>query len=267
MTDTYTHYAQHKDAIEGWFSDISAGLFDAFLTEQKRLVTSGPMLEIGVAYGRSALMLAEHLGPDETLELSELHKGRLDSAMASLGAIHPGKTLRPRFGKSDDIDFTEIPPRKYRFIHIDANHMRTHVLKDLALADHALSETGIVSLDDFLAPQYFSATFGAIEYLVRHPESFRFVLVGFNKAYLCRPSAHLYWLVFVRDRLPNHLRSCGLTDFTIWKTDQGDDFRGFGIAGRQFDKDFFTWRVFGEVFGLENREERGVAEEVDFDSI
>ena len=246
---------------------MSAGLFDGFLTEQVRLATSGPMLEIGVAHGRSALMLAEHLRKDETLYLNDNHEGRLAGAVASLKASFPEARFKPLLCRSEEIAGKGLPARKFRFIHIDGNHMRSYLLKDMATADLLLSETGILSLDDFLAPQYFSATFAAVEYVVRQPNSFRFILVGYNKAYLCRPLAYLFWLTFIRDRLPGHLRGCDLGDFTIWKSEHGDDFMGFGIAGRQFDKDFFTWRVYGEAYGLENRIERGVAEEVDFDSL
>jgi Methyltransferase domain len=267
LSEAYTRFLTKKDGVEGWFSDMSAGLFDGFLTEQVRLATSGPILEIGVAHGLSALILAEHLRSGEALYLSDNHEGRLAGAVSTLRNLFPEAALHPLLGRSDEIPEKGLPARKFRFIHIDANHMRSYLLKDMATADSLLSDTGILALDDMLAPQYFSATFGAVEYVVRNPNSFRFILVGFNKAYLCRPSAYLFWLTFIRDRLPEHLRSCHLPDFTIWKCEHGDDFMGFGIAGRQFDKDFFTWRVYGEAYGLENRVERGVAEEVDFDSI
>jgi predicted O-methyltransferase YrrM len=266
MSETYNSYGRRKEGIEGWFSDMSAGIFDALLVEQSRLVTSGPMLEIGVAHGRSALLMAEHLRPNESLHLSDINPTFLEGAVGRLKGFHPDANLKPIVGPSAEIPTNELHGRTFRFVHIDANHMRSFLLKDMAIADKLLSDTGILVLDDFLAPQYFSATFAAVEYVVRNPGSFRFILVGYNKAYLCRPSAYLYWLTCVRDRLPAHLRACGLEDFTLWKTEFGDDFMGFGIAGRQFDKDFVTWRMYGSAFGAEDRAERGVAEEVDFDS-
>jgi hypothetical protein len=66
------------------------------------------------------------------------------------------------------------------------------------------------------------------------------VLAGYNKAYLVRPRAALSYLTFIRDELPEHLRACGQPDFTFWRTDDRRAFSGFGMTGRQYDRDFVT---------------------------
>lgn len=261
---TFARFKEDFDNVEGWFSEQSAALFDAFLTARAGLGDHGPMLEIGVYKGLSAGLMSQHLPAGQVLHLNEINPAFLAGAVASLRAARPDIAIREHGGPSAAIDRASLPARRFAMVHVDADHMRTAVLSDMAVADHCLSETGLLVLDDFLAPQYFSTTFAAVEYLVRKPDSFRFILTGFNKAYLCRPSAYLWYLAQIRDFVPGHLRACGVEDFTFWKMAFGEDFVGFGVAGRQYEADFVTWRRFEQLYGGTARVEDGSASMVDF---
>ena len=227
--------------VEGWFSDMSAALWDAFLCyqEARRIRIMGDMLEIGTAFGRAALMLGLHGRPGDVVRLIDAHAASAEGA-AALVARHSASVVVGLNLFSERADMEFIPARGTRFMHIDGDHGRWALHNDLDIAHRVVGPEGMVVLDDFLSPQFLGVTVGAIEWMARNPQAFELVLAGFNKAYLVRPQAALSYLSFIRDELPGHLRGCGQRDFTLWRTDDRRAFSGFGIVSRQWDRDFVT---------------------------
>ena len=60
--------------------------------------------------------------------------------------------------------------RRPRFIHIDGEHSRAALTKDLELATAVLAPAGVIVLDDMLHPGYPTLMVAVHEYLGRHPE-------------------------------------------------------------------------------------------------
>ena len=75
---------------------------------------------------------------------------------------------------------------------------------------------------------------------MQHPGAFEPVLIGFNKAFLVRPRSAARYREAIRDTLPTHLRCCGLSNFTLFRTDDIHAFGCFGITTRIFDTDIVT---------------------------
>lgn len=227
--------------VKGWFADNAAALWDGMLAYQaaRPSVIEGGMLEIGCAYGRAALMLGMHGRRSETLYLIDAKASHARDAAHLVGS-HSESRVQGVGAYSERVSLDFIPSRGIRFMHIDGDHGRWALHNDLDIAHRVVGPDGMVVLDDFLAPQFYGVTQGAIEWMTRNPEAFQVVLVGFNKAYLARPRAAQRWQAFIRDELPDHLRACGQPDFTIWRTDEKLACPTFGITQRQFDRDFVT---------------------------
>jgi Methyltransferase domain len=60
--------------------------------------------------------------------------------------------------------------RRVRFLHVDGEHSRAALSKDLELATAVLAPGGVIVLDDMLHPGYPTLMVAVHEYLGRHPE-------------------------------------------------------------------------------------------------
>jgi SAM-dependent methyltransferase len=225
--------------VQGWFSDMSAALWDGFLSLQAGWAAPGDMLEIGCAYGRAAMMMGLHSRQGETLRLLDAAMQHVEETPGRVQPHSPGQVIGT-YGFSERLDPALLPARGTRFMHVDGDHGLWALHNDLDLAERTLTADGLLVLDDFLAPQFMGVTLGAIEWVARHPQSFEFVLAGFNKAYLARPRFAGRYLEYIRDALPAHLRALGQTDFSFWLTDDRRACSCFGMTQRQFDRDFIT---------------------------
>lgn len=238
----YHAYMQAAEGVQGWYSDMSAALFDAFLTFQGGPGAPGDMLEIGVAYGRSALMMGMHLRHDATLRLVDIGTALMEQSVALIGPHCPGR-VEPILQYSEALPPDSLPALGTRFVHIDGDHGTWGVQTDLDLADRVLRQDGVVVLDDFFSESFVGVTWGAMSWLARNPGRFEMVLVGFNKAYLVRPRAARRTLEFIRDGLQPHLAACGQPANTLLRTDDPRACGCFGITARQFDRDYVTREI------------------------
>uniref|UniRef100_UPI0038F6D5A8 class I SAM-dependent methyltransferase n=1 Tax=Streptomyces niveiscabiei TaxID=164115 RepID=UPI0038F6D5A8 len=81
---------------------------------------------------------------------------------------------------------------KLRFIHIDGEHSRVALSKDLALATACLAEGGLIVLDDMLHPGYPTLMVAVQDYLAANPDIVplciidRETIVGATKFVLCQ---------------------------------------------------------------------------------
>ncbi len=232
-------YNVTSEGVEGWFSAISAALWDGFLSFQQRDGIRGDLLEIGIAYGKAALMLAAHSEPEYAIRLLDASMPQVIDT-TELVRRNTTSTVHGLYGFSERFDFETLPARSTRFMHIDGDHGRWALHNDLDIANRIVTADGMVVLDDFFSASFVGVTLGAIEWLARNPDSFEMVLAGQNKAYLVRPRFALTYLQFIRDELPAHLRACGHEDFTFFHTDDPRACSCFGITPRQFDRDFVT---------------------------
>jgi hypothetical protein len=96
------------------------------------------------------------------------------------------RTMRPQ----ELLD--KLGGRRARLIHIDGEHSRAALTKDLELATAVLAPEGVIVLDDMLHPGYPTLMVAVHEYLGRHPEMCvlgiidRETVVAATKFVLCR---------------------------------------------------------------------------------
>jgi hypothetical protein len=81
---------------------------------------------------------------------------------------------------------------RVRLFHIDGDHSRVALTKDLELATAVIEPGGLIVLDDMLHPGYPTLMVAVQEYLARHPEMVvlcvidRETIVSATKFVLCR---------------------------------------------------------------------------------
>ncbi|MBO1418994.1 class I SAM-dependent methyltransferase [Streptomyces sp. FH025] len=156
-----------RDDIPGWFFGLDRAAFGHLLSTQSAAGTTGDILELGSYLGRSAVLLGDHLRPGERLTVCDLFDSEAgDADNAAEMAMSYRKTLTRSAFESNYLAFHSelpeivqaptsvladgrIPAGSCRFVHVDASHLYEHVAGDIAVAKAALSEHGLVALDDY----------------------------------------------------------------------------------------------------------------------
>ena len=96
-----------------------------------------------------------------------------------------------QIAKPEDL-LAKLGGDRVRLFHIDGEHSRAALTKDLELATAVLAPAGIIALDDMLHPGYPTLVFAVLDYLGRHPEMTvlciidRESVVAATKFVLCR---------------------------------------------------------------------------------
>ncbi|HEY0790884.1 MAG TPA: class I SAM-dependent methyltransferase [Chthoniobacterales bacterium] len=232
----YKKFAARYLSIPGFSWPESFAIWDFFLSEQSQAGVAGNLLEIGVYYGQSALLLAYHAKVSEHLVLVD-PTDFVETARKNVEAAK-AENVRIIKARSDDgsvRNLSQAYGRTFRWVHIDGDHRAEAVLNDLGIADKLLKAKGIICIDDFFSPRYPGITYAVLQYLQAHPEELTLVLCGFNKGYLVRPSAARACLEAIRHRLGAWLQALGFNNFTIFKTDVPGILNCFGIQQRWKD--------------------------------
>ncbi|MCP4394279.1 MAG: class I SAM-dependent methyltransferase [Alphaproteobacteria bacterium] len=183
------------ESIEGWFFNISHGIFDSLLQFQTENTTiQGHLGEIGVFKGKSASIIAKHTKSHEDLFLIDptisINEAIIRKNISNICKDKPPNNISV-FPTTSECFKTQDNINKYlrntRFFHIDGCHTGEAVDNDLDIAHDLLSNEGIVVLDDYFNIIYPQITEALYNYLYRYPYRFKIFLCGNNKAYLCRP--------------------------------------------------------------------------------
>lgn len=167
--------------VKGWFDNVDQVLFDWTLTRQRRVGTSGNILELGSYLGKSAAFLGSYLAPGETLTVCDLFDSPAEDDHNLREMRRSYSTLTRRAFEANYLAFHDVLPEvfqaptstltgrlapgSFRFVHVDASHLYEHVHGDIGIAREALADDGIVALDDYRAehtPGVAAATWEAV---------------------------------------------------------------------------------------------------------
>ncbi|MFD4658177.1 class I SAM-dependent methyltransferase [Kitasatospora sp. NPDC058444] len=156
-----------RDDIPGWFFSLDRAAFSHLLSSQSAAGVTGDILELGSYLGRSAVLLGDHLRPGERLTVCDLFDSEAgDTENAAEMNMSYRKTLTRSAFEANYLAFHgELPEivqaptsvladgriraDSCRFVHVDASHLYEHVAGDIAVARAALTEDGLVALDDY----------------------------------------------------------------------------------------------------------------------
>jgi cephalosporin hydroxylase len=162
--------------LPGWFTIDDCGHFALVLELQAALGVRGDLLEIGVYHGRSACVLAHHLGDREQLVLCDPfdacggaypEQSSPDRVRAALAPLLRGD-LEVHHCRTADLRLA--PERRFRFIHVDGDHTRAGALADLRLCARHLAPGGVMAVDDYHHRDFPEVTPAVDAFLAEAPE-------------------------------------------------------------------------------------------------
>jgi predicted O-methyltransferase YrrM len=194
LADGYT-------SVVGMSSRFAAAISARLLTIQSELGVRGPFAEIGTFEGRYFIAMAHALAKGEKAIgidlfdwpnpeiIDRFHAncrkhGVPDDRRVTLKA--DSRVMKPE----DLLKASEGQP--IRLFHIDGEHSRAALTRDLALATAVIGDGGLIILDDMLHPGYPTLMVAVQEYLEANPEMVplgvidRETIVGATKFVLCQ---------------------------------------------------------------------------------
>lgn len=211
--------ASSTKTVHGWFSDEAAQLFALIDEIQKTGGITGPLFEIGVHEGKSAIFLAsmlnagsEHLGICDIFEqqghnASGSGQGKRALFESNMKSLAPSSIdMRIHATLSGNLTPATIGTG-YRFFHIDGGHNADEALADLHLGASVLCAGGAIVLDDPFRPEWPGVTEAVVRFLDQNQE-FRAIAVGFNKLVLVRAGDEPMYRKAISDEA--HLKEIGL---------------------------------------------------------
>ena len=188
-------------SVVGMSSRFAAAICARLLRLQTEEGIGGPIAEIGAFEGRFLIALAHALEPGELalgIDIFEWPnpqvKDRFEANCLKHG-IAPERrvTIKADAGTMSPAELIgHARGEKLRFIHVDGEHSRAALSKDLALATACLAEGGLIVLDDMLHPGYPTLMVAVQDYLAANPDIVplciidRETIVGATKFVLCQ---------------------------------------------------------------------------------
>jgi predicted O-methyltransferase YrrM len=187
--------------VPGMSSRFAAAICSGLMRIQTEMGVQGPMAEIGAFEGRFFIALAHALAEGEValgIDLFDWPNPEVIDRFAANCSKHGVPEKRRIIWKADSraMQPTELLAklggRKVRFFHVDGEHSRLALSRDLELATAVLAPEGVIVLDDMLHPGYPTLMVAVQEYLARHPEMCvlciidRETIVAATKFVLCR---------------------------------------------------------------------------------
>ncbi|AKU18618.1 hypothetical protein VV02_03915 [Luteipulveratus mongoliensis] len=153
------------DSIKGWFFSSDRRMFAWLLQHQTDQGERGELVELGCYLGKSAVLIGDFVGADETFTVLDLFESAAPDAENTREMSLSYSTLAedafkdnyrkfhadlPEVVKGPSSEIVDhVKPGSCRFIHVDASHLYEHVAIDVDSARSLLSENGVVAFDDY----------------------------------------------------------------------------------------------------------------------
>jgi predicted O-methyltransferase YrrM len=188
-------------SVVGMSSRFAAAICCGLLRIQNEMGVGGPVVEVGPFEGRFFIALAHALKPGElALGIDKFDwpnpevMDRFEANCAKHGIPAERRiTWKADSGGMQPAELlAKLGGQRPRFVHIDGEHSRAALGKDLELATAVLDPAGVIVLDDMLHPGYPTLMVAVQDYLQRHPEMCvlcvidRETVVAATKFVLCR---------------------------------------------------------------------------------
>lgn len=162
-------YVQEMGSVPGWFLEVDARLFVGVDSLQFARGIRGDLLEIGVYYGKSAILLGYCVRPGEHLMVCDVFEeleGLAEESVAEHLTYHADlrqaefQRQYRRFhlelpeivaAPSSSLDRERLAGR-FRFVHVDGGHAYEVVREDILTTRRLLGKGGVVVFDDWSQP-------------------------------------------------------------------------------------------------------------------
>ena len=133
--------------------------------------------------------MARHLRPEEDILLADAWLKK-DEIAANLSTAMPQRfqqnAIKLFQGTARELATAVGPTKRFRFIHVDGEHTGAGLRADLSLARQIVEPTGLIAIDDIFHPMYPQLAKELFSFLKAEGRDLACVMLGFNKAYLCR---------------------------------------------------------------------------------
>ena len=201
VVDRYLETPSGYASVVGMSSRLAAAVTCGLMRIQTELGVRGPVAEIGTFEGRFFIAMAHALAADEValgIDLFDWPNPEVIDRFHANCEKHGVPASRRITWKADSrtLDPAEtlakVGGRRVRLFHIDGEHSRHALTRDLALATAVLAPEGVIVLDDMLHPGYPTLMVAVQQYLEAHPEMCvlcvidRETIVAATKFVLCR---------------------------------------------------------------------------------
>ena len=185
--------------VQGWLDRRSAAMIATLAVQQRRQGLQGAVGEIGVHHGKLFILLALAAAQEETcfaIDVFEQQQLNLDGSGFGNREIFY-RNLRAHGLDPDDMEImtassldvsgAQLKQRvgEIRLLSIDGGHTEECVINDLAIADAALAEHGIIIVDDVFNSTWPAVVSGYARYLLDKPRTIPFASAP-NKVFACR---------------------------------------------------------------------------------
>jgi predicted O-methyltransferase YrrM len=195
------YLADGFEAVVGMSSRFAAAVCARLLRLQTEQGVGGPIAEIGAFEGRFLIALGLALEPGEIALGIDLFEWPNPGVLQRFEANCLKHGLAPERRVTVKADSGTMAPadllakaggERLRLVHIDGEHSRAALTRDLALATACLADGGLIVLDDMLHPGYPTLMVAVQAYLDANPEIVplcvvdRESIVAATKFVLCR---------------------------------------------------------------------------------
>jgi hypothetical protein len=167
VSECVQKYWRERNSVVGAFWDIDFLLFDRILRMQPEYGVRGDLLEIGALYGKSAIVLGCHAGPEEKVIVCDIFNDVEGDAENVAENSESYNGLNRRKFEENYLRWVGRPPvviaelsenivnrvesRSLRFAHVDGGHLYNVVRTDITNTRGLMNDSGVVVMDDFRA--------------------------------------------------------------------------------------------------------------------
>jgi hypothetical protein len=212
------YLAAGYESVVGMSSRFAAAVTCGLMRIQTELGVTGPIAEIGTFEGRFFIAMAHALAEGETalgIDLFDWPNAEVMDRFEANCAKHGVPLERRITWKADSRSMqpedllAKLGGRRVRLFHVDGEHSRHALTRDLELATKVLAPGGVIVLDDMLHPGYPTLMLAVQAYLEAHPEMCvlciidRETIVAATKFVIC----HRDWFKRYEERLLEDFKS------------------------------------------------------------
>jgi hypothetical protein len=183
-----SHFKQVIDKeVEGWFYPKDIIITYGLLKELQR--PKGDVCEIGVAYGKSAIMISQFKDESNFYLYDIFNEEARVTAENNISKFGNNTNLTWRLQDTTQLKYDDVTFKSdLRFLHIDGCHEHSAVLSDLMLFSNKMKDDGVIAIDDFQDQEFPGVNSAAFEFSLSKSnyKNWRVFAIGDNKAYMCQ---------------------------------------------------------------------------------
>jgi predicted O-methyltransferase YrrM len=177
VADAYLDHGYHS--VVGMSSKFAAAVCGRLMRLQTDMGISGPVAEIGTFEGRFFIAMGHALAPGEValgIDLFDWPNPQVLDRFEANCAKHGLAANRRITWKTDSRSMqpnellAKVGGKRLRFFHIDGEHSRNALTRDLERAVAVMAPEGIIVLDDMLHPGYPTLMVAVHQWLEKNPD-------------------------------------------------------------------------------------------------